>query len=193
MSSSALGRSADTRANEDQTDDDDGDDANCDTENCVIVEHARDNASDGDDDDDDDDRCRMRFDKNGQSLSYYVTLLFAQDQQNVSNTRVTTLIDVTRNPLDDVVDHNHGAVSKHRFAGKNSGSLCKVQQIIGPIDTRDEAERIQSEWKSKSRGLVGRGAQGRALAAKHKKPCWDAHADRIYDRTAKRAGRKKSK
>lgn len=154
---------------------------------------------DDEDADDDEERtrvfiensaCRMKFSKKGESMSYYIMLLFAQDARKPGNNKVPTLIDVTRNPLEDVVDHNQGN-AKYRFAGKNNGCLCKVQQIIGPVDTYAEALEIQSEWKANSRGLAGRGDEGRALAKRYGKPLWDAHADREYEKLSKRVNRKK--
>ena len=160
----------------------------------------------------------MRFNQRGESESYYVTLLFACDAATretaraqgaiddndadadadddgtrvaiVSNTKAPTVIEVTRDPLQETVEHNQGT-SKHRFTSKSSGALCKMQQIIGPIDTLEEALHIQKQWKNNSRGLVGRGAEARALAAKHELPCFDWHHDAVYEKTSTRAPRRK--
>jgi len=132
----------------------------------------------------------MRFDRNGHSLSFYVALLFAHDESIKDTAKVPTLIVVTRTPLDDVVDQNQGTI-RHRFAGKGNGALCKLQQIIGPVDTYARALEIQTQWKNNSRGLVGRGIEGRALADRHNLPCWDAHADRQYEKPKKRTTRKR--
>jgi len=136
----------------------------------------------------------MRFNKHGESESFFVSLLYAQDQASARSgdtSKVTTQIDVTRDPLQDAVDHNQGT-ARHRFSGKNSGTPCKIQQIIGPIDTLEEAQNIQDAWKVNSRGLVGRGAEGRLLATAFQRPIFDAHCDRTYDKVSRRAPRKRA-
>ena len=117
--------------------------------------------------------------RNGESLSYYVMLLYAEDNVEADNSKVPTLINLSRNPLQDVLDHNQG-VTKLRFAGKNSGSKCKLQQIIGPVNDFVKAVEIRDEWKNNSRGLLGRGAEGRSLAKRFGAKCFDAVCDRIY-------------
>lgn len=120
----------------------------------------------------------MKF-RNGESLSYYVMLLYAEDNSETDNSKLPTLINLTRNPLQDVLDHNQG-VTKLRFAGKNSGSKCKLQQIIGPVNDFAKAVEIRDEWKNNSRGLLRRGAKGRVLAKRFGAKCFDAVCDRVY-------------
>jgi len=117
--------------------------------------------------------------RNGESLSFYVMLLYAENDTEIDNSKVPTLINLSRNPLQDVLDHNQG-VTKLRFAGKNSGSKCKLQQIIGPVNNFLKAVEIRDEWKNNSRGLLGRSAEGRALAKRFGAKCFDALCDRIY-------------
>lgn len=162
--------------------------------------------SEGNDDDDDDEEesektqkkrieeegvYRMRF-KNGESLSYYVALIYADDPTTSDKSKLPTIIDISKNPLKDVDEQNQG-VTKHRFAGKSSGAICKIQQILGPFDTIDKAITIQEEWKNKARGLFGRGAHGRELHKNQKIPLWDAHCDIDYNskRVFKRDNKRK--
>jgi len=130
----------------------------------------------------------MEFDKRGQSQSYYVSLLFAKEADpggaggaQHDHAKAATLIDVSRDPMLGVLEHNSGVV-RHRFAGKNSDALCCVQLIIGPIASYELALSIQQQWKVNSRGLAGRGAEGRKIAEQHGLPCFDANFDRIYER-----------
>ena len=132
----------------------------------------------------------MLFDEKGESQSYYVALFLAQDPVNKANPKVPTLIYVTTSPLDDPIEHNQGN-AKQRFAGKSGGAQCKLQQIIGPFSSLEQANEIRDDWKKNARGLVGRGLMGRVLAARHGKKCWDAHADRDYVKATKCATRKK--
>lgn len=141
----------------------------------------------------------MKF-KNGESQSFYVTLTYAENPQpkdaadaaeEVDDNKVPTIIYITHNPLNDSTEHNQGTATKHRFGGKNAGAPCKIQQIIGPIDTFAEAQEIQEQWKSKSRGLPGRTNQGRVLAHERNLPCFDSHYDVDYSKTAKRSARKR--
>jgi len=133
--------------------------------------------------------CIMRFNRLGASQSFYVSLLYAFDPNKVNDIKVPTLVDISKTPLEDVIDHNQG-ITRFRFAGRSGNIVTRIQQIIGPIDTLEEALSIQAEWKSKSRGLAGRGDEGRELANKRRKPCWDAMADKDYEKMAKRVNKK---
>jgi len=165
---------------------------------------ARSEGNDDDDDEDEDEEqqqqkitseeaCvyRMKF-KNGESLSYYVALIYADDPTTEDKSKLPTIIDISKNPLKDVDEQNQG-VTKHRFAGKSSGAICKIQQILGPFDTIEKAIIIQEEWKNKARGLYGRGAHGRELHKKRQIPLWDAHCDIEYNskRVFKRENKRK--
>jgi hypothetical protein len=117
--------------------------------------------------------------ENGKSMSYYIALLYADDGVEVDNSKVPTLINLTKNPFQDALDHNQGLI-KHRFAGKNSGAKCKLQLVIGPVNDLEKAVKIRDEWKNNSRGLLGRGAEGRLLARRFKVKCFDSYCDRVY-------------
>lgn len=135
---------------------------------------------------------RMQF-INGESRSFYVVLIYADNPTIEDKSSLPTVIDISKNPLKDVDEHNQGMI-KHRFTGKNSGAMCKIQQILGPFDTIEKATAIQEEWKKKARGLVGRGAHGRELHLKKRIPLWDAHCDLEYGakRPSKRPNKRKS-
>lgn len=132
----------------------------------------------------------MRFNRDGESVSFYVVLLYVHDVGQTDMTKVPTLIVVTKNPLQDVTEHNHGTV-RHRFGGKTSGAHCRMQMIIGPVDSHDEALDIQQQWKVNSRGLIGRGAEGRDLARRFARPCFDAHFNRDYEKVPRRSAKMK--
>lgn len=140
--------------------------------------------------------ARMNF-KNGESKSFYVTLIYAENpelhQERDAGNKVSTIIYITHNPLHDSTDHNQGTASRHRFGGKNAGFPCRIQQIIGPIDTYEEACEIREQWKSKSRGLPGRTDQGRTLAMERNLPCFDSHYDVDYSKAAQRGARKRKR
>jgi len=163
----------------------------------MSLARSDDDDDDNDDDDDEDDArrkeeegvYRMRF-KNGESLSFFVVLIYADDPTTTDKSKLPTIIDISKNPLKDVDEQNQG-VTKHRFAGKSSGAVCKIQQILGPFDTIDKAIKIQEEWKNKARGLFGRGAHGRELHKNRKIPLWDAHCDIEY--TSKRVFKRDNK
>lgn len=135
-------------------------------------------------------KVEMKFDKNGESISSYVILLYTRESVTLDKAKVPTLIVVAKDPLQEVDEHNQGT-SKQRFAGQNANAHCCLQQIIGPVDDETLALKIQQQWKSESRGLAGRAAKGRRLAEIYELPCFDANPDDAHEKSSKRTPRKR--
>lgn len=116
------------------------------------------------------------------SKVYWSFLLFNGDQ----TIKVHTEISYGRDPVKKCKEKNkrdRKAKKKKKLQKTQFLRICwKIEMIIGPFNTKQEAESFSIDWKENSRGQDSRRRKGLELAKRTEKTVYDARKKSLVDK-----------
>lgn len=131
--------------------------------------------SDADDDDDETEPQQQQQLK--RCKPYYVYLMACSVPTSVSAAkRNFTHIGMSREPIHKVVRHNEGRVNSGKRSTRTSAPHWRLEELIGPFDTRNQARRFQRRWFRNTKGVKLRLERGVELARVHNRVCYTPRA-----------------
>lgn len=113
--------------------------------------------------------------KDGACQSYFVFLMF----KRTANGGSSTCIELSQEPVDLVHRYNSETRStganlvKHRRGGRTVRGRWFLQLVVGPLEHREDAEKLKQVWTKSTRSLRSRATFGVKLARTHRLACWD--------------------
>lgn len=116
--------------------------------------------------------CKWLFySETGESLSYFVFLMTNVHKSGKKHTFIGT----ARNPAAAVIAYNEGRL-RSRKNTKQGSPHWRLEQWIGPFDTKGEAERFRHQWDDGTRGVRPRIKRGQQLAKEWELSWWSMRA-----------------
>ena len=103
----------------------------------------------------------------GCGLSHFAFLMV----NTLASEKTHTYIGTSRNPPAKVSAFNRGDI-RSRKNTKQGRPHWRIEQMVGPFDTRDDARRFRVAWDDHTRGIQPRIKKGQMLARQWKLECW---------------------
>jgi len=113
---------------------------------------------------------------------YFVYLMAASaslrlgDDKNSKVRRMSTHIGKSREPVRKVLRHNEGLVNSYKRSTRSCAPNWRLEEWIGPFQTRHAAREFQKSWFKNTKGVKTRVERGVQLASEHKVICYTPRA-----------------